>query len=134
MTRYLLLLSLLTVPALAHGAPQTVYQPRVAVTEVYLSGNGRTLHWSVSTNLAPVRGQGRRGTCRTATLAIRATPQGRPGPTMSQQRVRVRACFAGQRWTYTGWHDLAYIAVTPGSAHVTFTLAGVRQRHLARVR
>lgn len=123
-----------SVVSTASAAPTAVYRPAVTVQDVYLSGNGRTLHWRVRTSLTPIRGQARRGTCRNFRLTVRTVPQGRVRPLMGIQRVRARGCWRGRQWSWRGWQDLAYLNVTPGTAHVYFIVPGSRQRWLAQVR
>lgn len=109
-----------------------VYRPTVSDVSVSLSTNGRTVFWSFRSSLTLVRGQGQRGTCRTFTVTVRATPQGRRSVTQAVQRVRVNGCFRGRNWSYRGWHDLAFIDITPGASHVYISAGGITQRWLAQ--
>lgn len=117
------------VPSAVAAAPR--YEPRVTVNDVYITGNGRTVRWSASQELAVVRGQGRPRTCRSFTLVVRTTEFGRPSAVLNQVTKTLRACFRGQRWTHTGYMDIA----PQRTAHVYFrVVGGARQRFIANVR
>lgn len=129
----ILALAVVIAPTVNAAPAAPTYKPSVTVTSASLSPNGRTVYWSIRTSLNVVRGQGRRGTCRTFVVTVRVTPQGRRSITQAVQRVRVNGCFRGRAWSYRGWQDLAYIDITPGASHVYFSAGGVTQRWLARV-
>ena len=110
---------------------QTRYEPRVSVTDTWITGNGRTVRWSASQALAVVQGRGRPGTCRTFTLTVRATEYGRPSIVLNEVSKTLTACYRGRNWRHTGYMDIP----PQRSAYVYFRVSGgARQRWTANVR
>lgn len=109
--------------AVPRPAPKVVkYQPLLLNTKVWMSRNGRTVHFKTKTDLVPVRAKWGRTKCIRFPFIITVTPSQRRNPLLSRRRWVFKACHAGRSWSYRGWVDLMDPGVTPGVADVRINI------------